>query len=60
MYPQREQILSGSAVCILLEVLNKPAFTYVMGSSILFDAEWLIIMFLKVLNCLIETVINSV
>ena len=29
-----------------------------MGSSILFDAEWLIIMFLKVLNCLIETVIN--
>lgn len=27
MYPQREQILSGSAVCILLEVLNKPAFT---------------------------------
>ncbi|MFR8341303.1 MAG: hypothetical protein ACLVA6_03350 [Dorea sp.] len=30
-----------------------------MGSSILFDAEWLIIMFLKVLNCLIETWIQK-
>lgn len=28
------------------------------SKNILFDAEWLIIMFLKVLNCLIETVIN--